>query len=520
MKKAFCILLSAILIHSMLSISQPATAEEHVPLLSEMTESECLAFIKSNGITLPPLYENESSWGPFVKKYITLFENNPDAPIAISYTVTANLAQNIKTVVNRYYGTTTPLHTATKVVDKPTWLVNSELYGEWEDNFEQYNCYAYAVDYPVWVDPGQIKYIEDPSLNILDYSFNIFDVSIEDIVNLVKGDLQQLGHQRLYSFESQINTDNLCTNEKIICVRKGYEDYHFMRYASEGWLHKPGGTHILKYKYTPSDDRFWTNESVYLGHYSDGDTVYDSTIYFISYDGHNWSYSSTGSNTHTRTCTICNHTETLNCNYRYTYFYDDMHNAFCADCGNGYSGAFCTFDYTSNNNGTHTGVCACGNTRTANCYGGSYTAYLNGWHNVNCTLCEYCFGPEKCALVYTYEGFGQHMAACSKCNASHLAEFSPYHTYCGNGTDTHVHNIRCDDCEIPMYNGTESCTFSYKYNGSVNGQNTHVYTCASCGYIQFGPTQCSYIGSKPCRFCGTPKGGSVLNSLEEDFSEN
>ena len=235
---------------------------------------------------------------------------------------------------------------------------------------------------------------------------------------------------------------------------------------------------------------------------------------------HEGTSSPSGSSTHTRTCTICNHTETLNCNYRYTYLYDDMHNATCVGCGRTFSGGMCSFTYTSNNNGTHTGVCACGNTKTSTCYAGSYTAYPNGRHGKNCSQCGYNMGSENCTYSYTYEGFGQHMAACSKCNANHLAECSPYHTYCGNGTDTHVHNIRCDDCDIPMYNGTESCTFSYKYNGSVNGQNTHVYTCASCGYIQSGPTQCSYIGSKPCRFCGTPKGGSVLNSLEEDFSEN
>ena len=520
MRKAFCILISTLLMHAMLCVAQPAMASEPVPLLSEMSEAECISFIKDSGITLPPLYENESDWGPFIKKYIILFENNPNAPIAISYTVTADLAESIRSAVSHYYGIKTTSTPALYAIQQSGWLVDSELYGAWENNFITYNCYAFAVDYDVAVDPGQIKYIEDPSLNVQNYSFNIYDTSIETIVDLVIGDLQQLGHQRIYSNESYMNTSNLCTNERIICVRKGYEDYHFMLYTTEGWLHKPGRTHILKYKYTPSDDRFWTNESVFLGNYSAGDTVYDSTIYFISYDGHNWSYSSTGSNTHTRTCTICNHTETLNCNYRYTYLYDDMHNATCVGCGRTFSGGMCSFTYTSNNNGTHTGVCACGNTRTANCYGGSYTAYLNGWHNVNCTLCEYCFGPEKCALVYTYEGFGQHMAACSKCNASHLAECSPYHTYCGNGTDTHVHNIRCDDCEIPMYNGTESCTFAYKYNGSVNGQNTHVYACTSCGYIQFGPTQCSYIGSKPCRLCGTPKGGSVLNNLEEDFSEN
>lgn len=541
MKKAFCIFLSVILMYSMLSISQPATAEEHVPLLSEMTESECLAFIKANGITLPPLYENESSWGPFVKKYITLFESNPDAPIAISYTVTAKLAQNIKTVVNRYYGTTTPLHTVTKVADNPTWLVNSELYGEWEDNFEQYNCYAYAVDYPVWVDPGKIKYIKDPSLNILDYSFNIYDVSIEDIVNLVKGDLQQLGHQRLYSIESQINTDNLCTNEKIICVRKGYEDYHFMRYTSEGWLHKPAGTHILKYKYTPTDDRVWTNENVYRGVYSEGGTKYDSTIYFISYDGHDWSYSSNSSGTHTMSCSICSDSFTYNCSYRYTYLGDNLHSAECIHCDYTIPSISCSISRTSNGDGTHTATCTtCGHTSTESCTL-QYINADNTRHLVKCTKCNYQ-RSEVCDLSYTtnnngthkcvcnscgndytracgytseYQDPGQHQRTCVYCDYSYTEDCYSVNTYCGDGNSEHIHKKVCETCDHVTEGTSETCTFAYK----SNGENTHVYACTQCRYVKSGPTACAFKSGK-CLICGALKNSAILNAQEEAFSEN
>ena len=86
---------------------------------------------------------------------------------------------------------------------------------------------------------------------------------------------------------------NLEANEKLICVRIGDEDFHFMRYDTDGsWYHKPGPTDILKYNWQPDDkiwngveyaERIWTNESSLSGVIYEPDTTYDSEIYYITY---------------------------------------------------------------------------------------------------------------------------------------------------------------------------------------------------------------------------------------------
>lgn len=101
MKKIICILISLVVIFSSSSISNAVSITEPKPLLSEMSESECIAFIKESGITLPPLYDDEEVWGSFVQEYIRIFEENPNAPITISYTVFANLAREIRNAVKK-----------------------------------------------------------------------------------------------------------------------------------------------------------------------------------------------------------------------------------------------------------------------------------------------------------------------------------------------------------------------------------------------------------------------------------
>ena len=191
---------------------------------------------------------------------------------------------------------------------------------------------------------------------------------------------------------------------------------------------------------------------------------------------HEWQYSSVGENQHSRSCTICGAEDTLNCEYEYTYFYDDMHNASCKYCDNGYSGAFCTFDFTSNGDGTHTGTCVCGNTQTYSCYM-EYTNVSNATHSGSCVTCGYSVSAQQCTLVYEQNGGQSHTVSCTKCE-----------------------NRRTQNC-------------SHRYVS--HGDNTHSYLCSLCGYVKIDHAACLFDASNICRFCRTPKNGAVINKHEE-----
>ena len=574
MKKIIYLLLFLVLISSVFSMSSATVLTESKPLLSEMSESECIAFIKENGITLPQIYDSEAEWGPFVKSCIELFETDPHAPITISYTVNAKVAREIRNVVRNYYDIVTE-HIGQNTLyirnTSSTWLEHSTVYSTWVSSFENYNCYSYALGITdAWFDPGLITALSNNPAALDTWEMDIPNTTIEEIVERVEDDLQTLQKVRIFHRASEMDTSNLCTNESVICVRKGPEDYHFMRYSTDGWLHKPGETQILKYNITPTNSENWTNEAVYKNNYVEPDTVYDSTIYFISYDGHNWEYTPNGNGTHTKTCAICGDVFTLPCNNSYTYTYDDMHNTSCVDCGYTISGAFCTFTTTYNNDNTHTRACNwCSNSTTSNCTltytstgsvrhtatcsicGNSstqgceweYTTLSGGRHSYSCTKCDNSVSSELCTYAYTanddnthtatctlcsnsydndcgftyeYSGDNSHHGVCGRCGNVNDEACAPESTYCGDGDQTHAHTSICPRCDHVYGTESTACTFAYK----SNGENTHVYACTQCRYVQSGPTACMFKSDNTCRFCGALKDSAVLNSMEEDFSES
>ena len=479
-RKIMCILLSILLLFSTIPKSFAVGVSENKPLLSEMSESECVIFVKKNGIELPRIYDDETEWGRFIKDTIIMFEKNPYAPISTSYTVIAELEQKIRNVVNDYYdignAEAGPLMQNTSRISASE-LEHSTVHLDWDPSFTLYNCYSFALGITdVAFDPGMITAMKEYPSEPEKWFVDIVNISIEEIRDLVILDLEARNNTRIIYEASAMDTSNLCTNESVICVRKGLEDYHFMKYTSVGWLHKPATTQILKYNYVPTESIIWTNERVYMDCVYEPTTQYDSAIYFISYNGHDWDYTSNRNGTHIRYCNICGDEETLSCEYEYTYFYDDMHNASCKYCDNGYSGAFCTFDFTSNGDGTHTGTCVCGNTQTYSCYM-EYTNVSNATHSGSCVTCGYSVSAQQCTLVYEQNGGQTHTASCTKCE-----------------------NRRTQNC-------------SHRYVS--HGDNTHSYLCSLCGYVKIDHAACLFNANNICRICGAPKNGAVINKHEE-----
>lgn len=263
------------------------------------------------------------------------------------------------------------------------------------------------------------------------------------------------------------------------------------------------------------------------------------SCYIMKITPHEWVYEASGANQHTRTCTICNIEETLSCDYTYTYFYDDMHNASCKYCSNGYAGAFCSFTTTYNGDGTHTRSCnGCSNTYTDNC-NLQYTNITNTRHSVACTVCDYSVSSQSCSVTYTSKGNKTHTATCSKCKNTYTGSCSIYYsylsnnqhrgscnkcsythtascyyetTYCGNSTLGDVHKKQCQTCGHVSGSATTACTFQIK---SI-GNNQHVNRCTECLYVKSGPTACMFKSDGTCKFCGARKDSAVINNLEQE----
>lgn len=464
-----CVILAvAVALLSLLLTPALATSKN---ALSEMSEQQCLEFIKQYNIQIPSDY-TEEMWAPFVKEVIKTVELNPEYEFAFNYSVTLAFANAIKDAVNDYYGVIANQNAIQPVSEYMTStstyvLQDSSAFGEWMLMHADYNCYVYSIDTPefIWKNPGY-------------WSGQAFDLSlgILDIADLAMDDLAALGHERIYR-KSTLEATNLCTNEKIICVRRGTYDYHFMKFDDGGWYHKPGNSAILKYKYSPSVMRTWSNEALMASGATAPTLYYDSSIVFISYDGHDWKYTYYNNDIHRKTCNICGDSFTYSCDYDYSYAGDGTHTVRCVDCGHTVSSECSSFITTSNNDGTHVTSCTdCGNGTTEICRP-EYTNLTNTTHSAACTKCDYYIASQACQLNYRAKDGETHTVSCTKCE-----------------------NRR-----------TENCTLVYE----SHGDNTHSHLCALCGYVKSDHVACLFNDNNICRICYGPKNGAVINKQEE-----
>lgn len=271
-------------------------------LLSELTNEECVAFLSKEGIVFPYREDDVDYWGPIVREMIVAVENNPEHNFTYNFTVMQKLANDIKTVVNEYYGIRS-IEQDNEMQPFATvayGLKNSTLVGGWLDEYLFYNCYGYANGEQDYVDPG---YYSNQAMSQME--------DLDTIANLVKDDLVALGYTNVRVWNYATERD-ICAGVKTISLRiKEGVDYHFMRLDEDGeWYHKPGNTALLRYNYGDSLIVLWTNESYFRGTYYEADIKYDSVICYITFGGsvHNWVYQYNSNNTHIRTCTICDAT--------------------------------------------------------------------------------------------------------------------------------------------------------------------------------------------------------------------
>lgn len=181
-------------------------------------------------------------------------------------------------------------------------LTHSEIYGEWDNAYEEFNCYAFAID----------RYEETKFYHNIDKKYyvgcfnpnmttgqideeSIFDSSVHDLVDLrslVITDLTNLGYTDISWGTTQFS--DLSPDERMICFRLSPEgDYHFMKYNNEenSWLHKPEFTQVLRYLGNPATD-IWCNENLkkigvdedeYIYEYWRPSIFYTGTTIFVKY---------------------------------------------------------------------------------------------------------------------------------------------------------------------------------------------------------------------------------------------
>ena len=332
MKRLTCLLLCILLT---ISFSASIYAVETKSKLSEMSEMECFEFIKAQGVEIPNDYEDETTWAPFVKQTILQVENNPYCVFLYSYRVTENFAENIRTVVNDYYGITTEPHLSlqSSQMSRSNYVLQrSTPIGNWSEEYRNYNCYAYAVEYT------NDKYTPGEIYNLSDDEFRLNNTLAANY-ELIRMDLLYLGYHCISLNPTNISYNKWNNGYRAICYRFSMYDFHFMRMDSSYWSHKPGESQPLRFNYWPYDTPTWTNEGIFEGVAQEGFAYYNSPVQYIMYCIPEVQY--VGNNRHVKHCPGCNtDIATENCK-RYTYCGNssigDYHKLGCEECGNNVS---------------------------------------------------------------------------------------------------------------------------------------------------------------------------------------
>lgn len=279
-------------------------------LLSSLSYEECVEFLKNSGIVIPSNLKNVN-----VKNLIKSIENNPHQSFGINWDVLAEFCENVRTVVNDYYGNTMLL----SLFSSNYTLQYSTVYADYA-GVGLFNCYAYVLGITT-----HRCYLGDLSGNTYtgaETIGEITDMVIEDLRSTnLRDDLNRIN---IYNCIKQQDTrpSSLGIWENVIAARKdlqsteyGNYDYHFAKLSNGDWLHKPDNSAILKFNESPTNAIAWTNERFYNHVALEHTITYESSIKYILYKTDHDEYVRTGQHYHSG-------------NYHYFEYNFD-----CSDCG-------------------------------------------------------------------------------------------------------------------------------------------------------------------------------------------
>ncbi len=262
--------------------NKPNTQE--ITKLSQLSETECLEFLYKEGVAIPNEVASSPELFSFINKVLIAVELNPRCVFPYNYDVILKFAEDIRNIANAYYGIqTNNILKRSSNYELTYSLQDSTLYGPYS-GWLSYNCYAYAIDRcenpPQYNTDRQYQPGDFSGLNF-DLSLTIYQMSL-----VVKSDLEELDY-------CNVTVSNFMPSiqegQKLICIRRGNFDYHFMKYNAGYWYHKPGFTAVLKYNYQPTTNRVWITEYVDSNGVANlANGTYDSDIYYITYQSHDF----------------------------------------------------------------------------------------------------------------------------------------------------------------------------------------------------------------------------------------
>ena len=306
MKRTFALLFVLLLVLSPQMVF--ASGEDTKVQLSSLSEEECRQFLLERGVSIPEGMNINLSF------VLTKLEEDPDYYFVIRTREESICLKEIRAVVREYCGISDSAQSyAQRSSTGP--LLYSDLYSWDPDAMSDYNCYAFAI--------GRTDDFFTPG----DFSGGTYNEagSITSAAHLVVDDLHTMG-KNCVKMENTLTT-SLADWNNIIAIRKDttwdakdmsgepMNDFHFAKLTSAGWLHKPGGTAVLKFRNAPSNSEIWTNENC-DGFYHPGYVTYDSSIVYLSYKtNHNITTRYAGEHSHS--------------GVTHWFLYEDV----CTDCG-------------------------------------------------------------------------------------------------------------------------------------------------------------------------------------------
>ena len=518
------------------------------------TEKDAIAFVEEHNIKIPEKMLDWEYFGAFTKDLILQSYRSPNTPFLFNYYKTQKYAEDIRLAVGSYvtqrsistYNTSSySLQYNTVMDENGNWVISG---GYYNPDWENYNCYAYATNrcemtnFYNSLGPYQIG---DMSMG---EPVETIGTDILVLAEAVKSDLEAMGYSDVYLTN---NIPEINNTQQLICIRKDYVDFHFMIYdqQTDAWYHKPGNRAILKYNYTPSNDKLWWQEYSYYGveNYVYG-AAYDSDIIFIKYSKNilNTSGTSQGinilpnkdvfyevnidtsnhyrlrlsagyemdyelynsdfdvvvSDSNTNNVDTCLSLAPGKYYLRINFTSSQSYSGLSASIGVGYDEHNCV------NSSTHSSVCSgCGNTITKShdfvCDG-----VKNSLHYEKCADCGYR-ANQMTDYQCTSLNSTQHEKECNDCGYSETKS----HTVTKASLDGTYHQSYCSDCGHVIL--TEAHTFTY----TAHPGRRHSKTC-SCGYstTEACVGRASIGGTSYCVNCGQEV-TFVFNPMSVDEEE-
>lgn len=276
MRKAIRVMVSSILVAILYLNSVWANELNDWTLdFQNFTVNDVGQFIEQEGIQIPEDIQKVSGYEDIIYSIMMSAYEDPQYQPEYQYTKMQELAETLTQIVRT--STLADVFSSRKL-DKakavtavvPVYqLQDSVRYGAWNNSFLDYNCYGFAIDRMLYSNPGFYCHIP-------------IDISkpTSAIAELTLADLRALGYTATYT---TTRPASLQSYKYMVALRKSATDYHFMKYSSGSWLHKPGNTNPLKYKYTPTNSRAWMNEYIYINTPKPPTQYYTDTIYYIIY---------------------------------------------------------------------------------------------------------------------------------------------------------------------------------------------------------------------------------------------